>query len=180
MRVGVLRAQGAGACGGVLAPAAGAQAAVRRRAVWRRMQQFGAIQTKVVAPSLASGGSGGGGGTRARCVAVRSRCAYVRVCAVPSAEKNVGWVAGAAGRVRMALWRRERALSANIDLAIFTIFPFLFAALARVWACRVRMAQARALMWPLLLPAARAGARSRAPGLAAQNRPKSDLDTAVF
>ena len=180
MRVRVLRAQGTGACGGWLAPAAGVRAAARRRAAWGSMQQFGPIQTKLAAHSLASGGSGGGDSTRARCVAVRSRCACVRVCAVPSAEKNVGWVAGAAGRVRMALSRRERAHSANIDLTIFTIFPFLFAALARVWACRVRMAQARALMWPLLLPAARAGARSRAPGLAAQNRPKSDLDTAVF
>ena len=111
---------------------------------------------------------------------MRSRCAYVRVCAVPSAENMVDRVSGAAGRARMVLSRRERALSANVDLANFTMLPFLFAALARVWACRVRMAQARALMWPLLLPAARAGARSRAPGLAAQNRPKSDLDTAVF
>ena len=66
MRVGVLRAQGAGARGGALALAAGVEAAAGRRAAWRRMQQFGAIQTKVAAPSLASGGSGSGSGTRAR------------------------------------------------------------------------------------------------------------------
>ena len=135
MRVGVLRAQGAGACGGGLALAAGVRAAARRRAVWGSMQKFGPIQTKLAAHSLASGGGSGGDSTRARCVAVRSRCAYVRVCAVPSAEKNVGWVAGAAGRVRMALSRRERAHSADpggmrecdIDFAIVLLLFRLLA-----------------------------------------------------
>ena len=103
MRVRVLRAQGAGACGGGLAPAAGVRAAAMLRAVWGSMQQFGPIQTNVAAHSLANGGSGGGDSTRARCVAVRSRCAYVRVCAVPSAEIIGHRVSRAAGRVRMVL-----------------------------------------------------------------------------